>query len=98
MVDAFRILLLIKANISSQPIHYAWDRIRPSAKGHCFQQVPFLIGSGSVNAFLNFVIFLLVSLYQLFMMAEFWEADQYRKSHCHSYDAFAPLWNNNWPW
>lgn len=44
----------------SQPIHYAWDQARPGAEGHRFHELDFFIGSGSVNAALNFLIFVLV--------------------------------------
>ncbi|KAF6223058.1 hypothetical protein HO133_001110 [Letharia lupina] len=41
------------------PVHYAWDRVDPSIKGHCYNVDDFFIGSGSANVGLNFLIFIL---------------------------------------
>ena len=49
-----------QAKICSHPVHYAWDRVDESVKGHCFNVDDFFIGSGSANVLLNFVIFVLV--------------------------------------
>lgn len=50
----------LNPNMCSQPIHFAWDQVRPGAKGRCFREDDFFIGSGSVNAGLNFLLFVLV--------------------------------------
>ena len=49
-----------QAKICSHPVHYAWDRVDESVKGHCFNVDDFFIGSGSANVLLNFLIFVLV--------------------------------------
>ena len=49
-----------QAKIRSHPVHYAWDRVDESVKGHCFNVDDFFIGSGSANVLLNFLIFVLV--------------------------------------
>ena len=48
------------ADVISHPIHYAWDRFTVDVQGHCINVDGFFIGSGVVNAVLNFVIFILV--------------------------------------
>ena len=53
-------MLWVEAKICSRPIHYTWDQVRPGAKGYCFKQIDFFIGSGAINATLNFLIFGLV--------------------------------------
>ena len=47
---------------ASHPIHYAWDRFGENVRGHCLNVDRFFIASGSVNAVLNFLIFVLVCL------------------------------------
>ena len=54
-----------QAKIYSHPLHYAWDRVDESVKGHCFNVDDFFIGSGSVNVLLNFLIFVLVYIWCL---------------------------------
>lgn len=54
----------VGAEFRSRPLHYAWDRVDEKENGHCFNVDGFFIGSGSVNVFLNFLIFILVSHYQ----------------------------------
>lgn len=51
-----------KAKSRSQPIHYAWDRVKDpeGLYGHCYNVDAFFKGSGSVNVFLNTLIFVLV--------------------------------------
>lgn len=46
-------------DITSQPIHYTWDRVLGSSKGHCVNVDALFIGSGSCNAALNLVVFIL---------------------------------------
>lgn len=55
----------VGAEFRSRPLHYAWDRVEETAQGHCFNVDSFFIGSGSVNVFLNFLIFILVSHYPI---------------------------------
>lgn len=51
-----------KAKFSrSRPLHFAWDKADPNVHGYCFDEDKFFKGSGSVNVFLNFIIFALVS-------------------------------------
>lgn len=49
-----------KAKTCSHPIHYAWDRADQNVEGHCINVDNFFIGHGSVDAFINFLIFVLV--------------------------------------
>ncbi|KAG6986724.1 hypothetical protein G7Y79_00073g098230 [Physcia stellaris] len=42
-----------------RPLHFVWDKADPTAQGHCFDEDKFFKGSGSVNVFLNFLIFAL---------------------------------------
>lgn len=51
---------MIKANVSSRPIHYAWDIFNENITGQCMKMKQFYIVIGSVNVFLNVVLFLLV--------------------------------------
>lgn len=46
--------------MSSQPIHAAWDRATGFVPYHCINEDRFFIGSGSANVFLNFLVFVLV--------------------------------------
>lgn len=59
IVPVYR-LSTLKLRCSSRPIHYFWDRVDGSLKGHCFNVDAFFIGSGSINVSLNFLIFVLV--------------------------------------
>ncbi|KAL8987502.1 MAG: hypothetical protein Q9177_003290 [Variospora cf. flavescens] len=43
----------------SQPIHYAWNQVLGTMNGHCFNVDAFFIASGSCNAALNLVVFIL---------------------------------------
>ena len=69
MVPSFRIsAATARANKSSHPIHYAWDRVDASTRGHCFNSDGLFIGSGSANVVLNFIIFVLVCSRGLFKL------------------------------
>ena len=52
-----------EAELHSRPLHFVWDKADPKAQGHCFDEDKFFKGSGSVNVFLNFLIFALVCEY-----------------------------------
>lgn len=41
------------------PIHHAWNRPVDGSNGHCINEDRFFIGSGSVNVFLNALVFIL---------------------------------------
>ena len=53
--------IAIETEACSHPIHHAWDQARPDAKGHCLRDDRILMGSGSINVIINFVIFVIVN-------------------------------------
>lgn len=49
----------LTALFQCHPIHYAWDRADQNVEGHCINVDNFFIGHGSVDVFINFLIFVL---------------------------------------
>ncbi|KAL8837151.1 MAG: hypothetical protein Q9176_005894 [Flavoplaca citrina] len=50
------------AKYSIQPIRHAWDQVVGASEGHCINEYRFFVGSGSANAVLNVLVFILVCL------------------------------------
>ncbi|KAL8977121.1 MAG: hypothetical protein Q9205_007013, partial [Flavoplaca limonia] len=42
-----------------QPIRHAWDQVVGASEGHCINEYRFFVGSGSANAVLNVLVFIL---------------------------------------
>lgn len=61
---------ILDTKACSRPIRFVWDRADESVQGRCFDVDKFFKGSGSVNVFLNFVVFMLVGQFPWWVVVD----------------------------